>query len=382
MPERPRSYRTKAGRLADELRRRITGGLWTTGSFLPPETALAAELGAARATIRSALGQLVDEGLLQRIPFRGLVVQSGPPPVRPPVRHRRRRQDARRPCTIGVLAPTAPSEGVRLILAGITAFAAEHQQEVQLISDIADPARPLALLARLDGCGFDGVIVLPYPGDDHTADLEELYRRRFPLVCVERRHATLVVPSVEIDSQGGMHQAVRHLLERHHRPVHYLGLRSAHKADGDRFEGWRQAMIETGYGHLVASHAVLHEWDTSDPRFWHADEPWRQGYEVAQRLFAGGEQHLSVACQKDDIAWGCYRAAAERGLQIGRPLAITGFDDQPYAATLEPGLTTVRQPFREKGWRAAWLLHRQIAGHPVGPLQIRLPTELILRGSA
>lgn len=382
MPERPRSYRTKAGRLAEELRRRISDGVWTAGAFLPPETALAAELGAARATIRHALDLLAGEGLVRRIPFRGLVVQSGAAVARPPVRHRRRRRDARRRCTIAVLAPTAPNDGVRRILDGITSFAAEHDQEVQFISDIADPGRPLTLLERLDGCGIDGVIVLPYPGDDHTADLEELYRRRFPLVCVERRHAALAVPAVEVDNQGGMHQAVRHLLDRHRRPVHYLGLRCAHRADGDRFEGWRRAMIETGYGHLTGRLAVLHEWDTSDPRYWHADEPWRQGYEVAQVLLAGGEQHLSVACQKDDIAWGCYRAAAERGLAVGHAIAITGFDDQPFAATLEPGLTTVRQPFREKGWRAAWLLHRQIAGHPVGPLQIRLPTELILRGSA
>jgi LacI family transcriptional regulator len=89
-----------------------------------------------------------------------------------------------------------------------------------------------------------------------------------------------------------------------------------------------------------------------------------------------------VACQKDDIAWGLYRACGERGLTVGRDVAVTGFDDHPHIAQLDPPLTTVRQPFREKGWQAARLLDRAMSDGFHAPVQVTLGVELVLRGSA
>jgi len=371
-------YLTKAVRLAEQFRQRIRSGSWAEGSYLPAELALAKEFAVARVTIRRCLGLLEQERIVRRVPHRGLLV-GAPTAAAPPPRRRHGGSQRR---TIAVLAPTEPSASAERIIAGIAAFAGEQGAALQLISTVADVNHPLALLGDVESLGVDGVIVLPYPGEDHRAEIEGLHRRRFPIVCVERRLEDMAVPSVEVDNRSGMYRAVCHLLERYHRPVHYLGLRSRHKTDTDRFEGYRRAMIDAGYGPLVEGHVILHDWDTSDPRYWHAEDPWRQGHEVAQRLFAGGERHFSIACQKDDVAWGCCRAAAEAGLQVGHAVHVTGFDDLPIAARLDPPLTTVRQPLYEKGWQAAWLLQRLFAGQQVGPLQIRLPTELVLRGSA
>ncbi|MEN3613237.1 GntR family transcriptional regulator [Plantactinospora sp. ZYX-F-223] len=57
--ERPR-YR----RVADELRRRILSGAIPPGSILPSESALMADFGVARGTVREAVGLLRNEGLV------------------------------------------------------------------------------------------------------------------------------------------------------------------------------------------------------------------------------------------------------------------------------------------------------------------------------
>lgn len=376
---------TKAVRLCHDLGEAIRSGRWPAGAFLPPETTLAVDYGVTRTTIRRSLDLLVRERVLRRIPHRGLVVLNGSGtelPV-PPVRHRSRVQPSPRGrLCLAAICAAAPDEGMSQIQAGIEAFSREHGIDYQIIASNDDPDRPFAALEHVDDLGIQGVIILPYPGDLHRELLEGLHRKGFPLVCVERRAADLQVPSVEVDNRTGMYRAVQHLLSTSRRPVFYLGMHSSHKTDSDRYAGYAKAMADAGYGHLVEDHTVLHDMDTADPRYWHVDNPWLQGFEVAQRLFTRGERFWSIACQKDDIAWGCYRAASEHGLVVGKTCLITGFDDKPIAAQLDPPLTTVRQSFREKGYKAAWLLHRRLSGNLDAAVQITLPTELICRASA
>jgi DNA-binding FadR family transcriptional regulator len=55
-----------AGGIMQRLRRAITGGVYADGDRIPPERQLAAAFGAARSTVRKALDQLEQEGLLVR----------------------------------------------------------------------------------------------------------------------------------------------------------------------------------------------------------------------------------------------------------------------------------------------------------------------------
>jgi len=59
---------------------------------------------------------------------------------------------------------------------------------------------------------------------------------------------------------------------------------------------------------------------------------------------------------------------------------VVGYDDIPVAAFLEPPLTTVSQPMREVGERAASLLLGAISGGGNGGLHL-LPVRLVVRAS-
>ncbi|WP_369045431.1 GntR family transcriptional regulator [Sinomonas sp. P10A9] len=52
--------------IAADLASKIERGAWKVGAFLPAEPALAAEYGCSRETVRSALAQLEDQGLIAR----------------------------------------------------------------------------------------------------------------------------------------------------------------------------------------------------------------------------------------------------------------------------------------------------------------------------
>jgi DNA-binding LacI/PurR family transcriptional regulator len=68
------------------------------------------------------------------------------------------------------------------------------------------------------------------------------------------------------------------------------------------------------------------------------------------------------------------------GIRPGGDLAIVGFDDLPFAAYLDPPLTTVRQDARALGRCAATYAVAALEDRPL-PHTTVIPTELVIRAS-
>jgi DNA-binding GntR family transcriptional regulator len=56
----------KAQQLAGELAERIRSGEWKAGAYLPAERQLAESYATSRGTVRQALAQLAEDGLVER----------------------------------------------------------------------------------------------------------------------------------------------------------------------------------------------------------------------------------------------------------------------------------------------------------------------------
>jgi DNA-binding LacI/PurR family transcriptional regulator len=87
------------------------------------------------------------------------------------------------------------------------------------------------------------------------------------------------------------------------------------------------------------------------------------------------DRPTAIAAGCDVLAFGVLDAVRRRGLHPGRDISITGFDDIPAAEAA--GLTTVRQPIREKGR----LFGRMLLDPTYTEQRVVLPTELIVRSS-
>ena len=102
----PTSTHWGSSRIAETLRARLA--LLAPGSPVPSETALAGEFGVARNTVRRALGQLADEGLVGTVPGRRRVVLAPDAPATPLPAYRRIAAELQRAIAAGELAPGDP----------------------------------------------------------------------------------------------------------------------------------------------------------------------------------------------------------------------------------------------------------------------------------
>jgi len=105
------------------------------------------------------------------------------------------------------------------------------------------------------------------------------------------------------------------------------------------------------------------------------------GEAVMSELLALPERPTAVIAASDELAYGAMRAIRDTGLQVGRDIAVIGFDDLPPAAYLQPPLTAVRQPRFAMGVSAIQLLEEQISGSPAPSPRLLAP-KLIIRGSS
>jgi alanine racemase len=222
----------------------------------------------------------------------------------------------------------------------------------------------------------DGCIVTGLEADDKP--VRALIQRQIPFVMMDA-DAPREIASVRIDDCAGAYVSMKHALEKGHRQIAIVSFASftgrVEEYAGTlkhRFDGYRKALKEYG---LTLNSPGVHVLECAC------------NVEGGKDAFARVRQlHPSptvVVALSDVIAFGVIEAAHIAGLSIPQDLAVIGFDDVEASHLLRPALTTVRQPAREKGRRAAELFIGMLrTDEPLEPQHVMLPVELIVRESA
>ena len=105
------------------------------------------------------------------------------------------------------------------------------------------------------------------------------------------------------------------------------------------------------------------------------------GASAFQRAWGLGLRPTAVLAMSDAMAIGAIRAARELGCHVPDRISVVGFDDIDLAPHVDPALTTVHQPIRQKGFEAVRLLLEEVEQRTSPVQHLRLDTRLIVRGS-
>jgi DNA-binding LacI/PurR family transcriptional regulator len=135
-----------------------------------------------------------------------------------------------------------------------------------------------------------------------------------------------------------------------------------------RLEGFSRALGEVGLS-LGSDRISMIE----------AEGSMEGGREAGRVLLGTADRPDAIVAMADIVAIGVYSAADEYGIRIPEELSVAGFDDIPLSRFCRPPLTTIHQPAKEKGRKAASLaiaiLNGGVAEH------YTLPYTLEIRGS-
>jgi LacI family transcriptional regulator len=191
---------------------------------------------------------------------------------------------------------------------------------------------------------------------------------RIPVVVIAGRPDETELDVVAADNVAGVTALVSHLVghHRHRRLCFVTGPKDAPDASQ------RQAAFEA---------AVLASRDCVIDQVVHGDFSEASGTAAARVLLERRSLPQAVVCANDQMAIGVLREFQRARIRVPQDVALTGFDDVDPSRLVEPPLTTVSQPLRDLGARAAQRLLARISDRGLPPRVEVLPTRAVIRAS-
>lgn len=252
-------------------------------------------------------------------------------------------------------------------IAGLGDEAVSHNFDLLVSTAAPDTAAERQVYTRWRSSRLvDGVVLSRMRIDDWRA--KYLAKNNFPFVVHGRTRLKTDYTFIEIDSRSGFAELVRHLVKRGHRRIAYVGAPSKFTLQKDRYAGYCDGLAAAG---IPFDETLIAEGDLRRAG----------GYQAALKLLALPQPPTAIIGANDLTAAGVMRAAHERGLVVGRDLAVAGYDGTEDSEHTQPPLTTLQQPVYETARRLVALLLALIEGKPMAEHQIIWQPKLIVRES-
>jgi LacI family transcriptional regulator len=195
--------------------------------------------------------------------------------------------------------------------------------------------------------------------------------RRVPVVLIAGPADVAEVADVDtiaVDNASGIRAVVSHLASTHgYRRLCFVG-GPADSPDA------RQRLA--AFGEVVRTTPRC----TAGPPI-HGDFSEASGSEAGRTLLARPRLPEAVVCANDQMAIGVLREFQRARVSVPGDVALTGFDDVYPSRLVDPPLTTVSQPVREIGTRAARRLLARIEDRALPPQTQVLPASAVIRAS-
>lgn len=305
VPSAAKSGRFLYQKAAAEIRRRIEAGVYSPAARLPTQVEFSRDLGVSQITVRRALAELVEEGLLYSVVGSGTYVTERP-----------NAGDAgRRGCIAWISEEILGGYPLaKEVAVGIREQCHRRQLSLQLVEIPAESREPEAIAAHLPP-GLTGAILL---SPIHVSVIALLQERNVPYVMLHNDLADGYSYCVSCDYAAGAAEAGAHLLE----------------------QGCRRLMLvtaeETRYstGQMTLSFNLLRRLSSSvGARFEivHADYTGRQIYGLLDQWLGRSEPPDGILCVTDQMAETVTFAYRHRGLRVPEDAAVIGFGNSAQA---------------------------------------------------
>jgi DNA-binding LacI/PurR family transcriptional regulator len=248
-----------------------------------------------------------------------------------------------------------------ILLRGAASALAKRQMPLLLM--VAGTPEERRRITEYVGAGHvDGVLLV----SSHAGNpvIPSLLRKGVPTIaCGAPLGFEDRVGYVAADDVGGARAMVRHLVERGRQRIATITGPLDTPGGLKRLEGYRLELGEGFDESLVV----------------HGDYTRAGGERAMQALLERRPDVDAVFVASDLMAAGALTTLARSGRRVPEDVAVGGFDDSGLAATLQPPLTTMRQPFERIAHEMVRLLVEVVEGQEIAAVIV--PTTLVVRAS-
>ncbi len=186
----------------------------------------------------------------------------------------------------------------------------------------------------------------------HTPDI--------PMILTETDRQPKAGISLIADNEQGLASCVEHLITAHGLTrIGFIAGPENNKDAEERFAGYRNTLEKHGI-------PFREEYVVTGDYSEHVDRS-------VEHLLDRAPELQAIASANDEMTVAIYRVCKARGLEVGRDIAVTGFDDMLMACYMDPPLTTARQDYDEFSRQAVDSALRMLRGGTTASRRIAVP---------
>jgi len=335
--------------IKNKIKQNIKNGSIT--GKLPGERVLAKQLNVSYMTVRKAIMELVEEGILYKFTTKGTFVSHRK--MSPKITH-----------NIGFFIDEKIREGISspyysLIFKALEKEITKNGYNLILFSD-SDNLNPLNNKKKIDGA-----IICCFPRIENK--IQEI-KKLLPIVLLDNTASDKSIPSVTIDNFNSCRECTKYLWSLGHKRIGFISGLMDSDVSKDRFLGYKSALNDNG---LEEDKTLIFKGDYS----------YESGEKGAEYFLALPKPPTAIICANDSMAIGAMKMIREKGLNIPEDISVIGFDDIEVASKVFPPLTTIAAPIKEIADKSVTMLLSAINGNDLDYQHVILPAHLIIRDS-
>ncbi|HHW10817.1 MAG TPA: LacI family transcriptional regulator [Firmicutes bacterium] len=257
--------------------------------------------------------------------------------------------------TIGVMVGNMIVKNFMLAVAGIQKAAFRHHYHVLLADTQGRNESYIEHIKLLSQKNVDGLIIITATRYIDSKLPEFLAQLSIPTVFVNRPYSEegtpLPVPTVYVDFEKAMYDAVQYLIGLGHKAIGFAGANMQNLSVKIRRDGYVKAMSQ-------AELAIDPGWMVAEPE---GLSTYAFGMKSAPKLIGKGV--TAIVTVNDEVAAGVMHYAQQQGIKVPGQLSVIGHDNLDTVKYIQPRLTTVQHPSQEAGVMAFEML-LELMGDP------------------
>lgn len=325
---------------------------FTKDGRIPSESEFSKLLDVSSITVRKALSELVNEGVIYRVRGKGSFVASQ------------------------AAVPEKTSNLVAFVISGIDLYDSSYMQIMRGIQSFLgkqgckliiefvenDFEQERELILELIQTELRGILIYSSNPEAAKGYLGEIRKKAIPFVMLDRSPCGYPVNVVACNNHDGAYEAVEYLIKQGHRRIGFAAYDYHLSPEVDRYNGYYNAMSNAS---LPIPESLLFLNKEID-------------YAALVSLIQKGEL-TALFCANDKRALEVLEQLTALGIRIPDQVSLMGFDDFESSKFAKVALSTVKQYFDVIGYESAKLLFEMTEGSSYGNKKVLLPTTLVLR---